>query len=285
MAVREVQEMWSRTSGDASTEDKFRKLSVRFQKAWQVTHDVETSDFDIYAAPTIPRIAEPFPGTAFVLATSAQLTRVSPIMSIISVEYQGEIGREFTESPLMAPPKIDWGDVEVEGEIDEDFDGRPIVNVLGDRIRGVKALFADQTVTIRRNMPTFNNYVQAVYRRSVNSDPFLGWPPGTAKMMQLSASNVFDKDMGYWEVTAQIQFRYPYRTTPDKAWYARTRNEGFYVRDTTGRKVRATDENQMPTVQPVLLKADGKIETNTENAHWLEFKLYGEQPYNALGLI
>lgn len=285
MAVRDVHEMWSRTNGSAQTEDKFRKLTVSFQKAWQVTHDVGTSEFEIYAAPGIPSRAEPFPGTSFVLARNAQLQKVSPLMSIVSVDFEGEIGKEFTESPLLAPPKIDWDDVEIEGEIDEDFDGKPIVTVMNEKITGVKALFADQTVTIRRNMATFNNYVQAVYRRSVNSDEFLGWPPGTAKLMKLSASNVFDKEMGYWEVTAQVQFRYPYRTTPEKAWYARVRHEGYYVKDENGLRSRALDEKFFPTVRPVLLKADGTIEKIADNAHWLEFKLYGSQPYNALGLI
>lgn len=284
MPVTEVYEMWSRTSGSAQTEDKFRKLTVSFQKAWQVLHTADTPEFEIYAAPTIPRVAEPFPGTSFVLARNAQLQKVSPIMSIVSVDFEGEIGRDFTESPLLAPPKIDWDDVESEQEIDQDFDGKPIMTVNRERIRGVRALFADQTVTIRRNLSSFNSYVQAMYRRSVNSDTFLGWPPGTAKLMKLSGSNVFDKDMGYWEVTAQIQFRYPYNTTPDKAWYARVLHQGYRVKK-DGKIQRAVDEKEFPTPTPVNLKLDGTEEKDPENAVWLEIKLYDTLPYNALGLI
>ena len=86
-------------------------------------------------------------------------------------------------------------------------------------------------------------------------------------------------------MTASIRFRYPFNTTPEKAWYARVRHEGFYEKLSDGRIVRAIDDNGEPTTKPVLLKEDGTRETVSENAYWLEFKRYQPLPYNVLGLL
>jgi hypothetical protein len=48
---------------------------------------------------------------------------------------------------------------------------------------------------------------------------------------------------------------------------------------------RAVDGDKEPVQKPVLLKLDGSRETNENNALWIEKRLYGALPYNALGLI
>ena len=87
----------------------------------------------------------------------------------------------------------------------------------------------------------------------------------------------------YWSVNAKIQFRFPYNTTPDKAWHSRVRHEGFYEK--IGTKVVKAAVNGEPVVKPVLLKADGTRETNPDNAIWLYFPRYKPLPYAALGLL
>jgi hypothetical protein len=51
------------------------------------------------------------------------------------------------------------------------------------------------------------------------------------------------------------------------------------------RIVQAVDSEKQPVASPVLLKWDGSRELNANNARWLETRLYGALPYNALGLI
>jgi hypothetical protein len=125
---------------------------------------------------------------------------------------------------------------------------------------------------------------------------FLGWPPGTAKLVKLSASNVVTKELAYWEVTGQVRFRFPYRTTPEKAWYKRVMHKGYNERiELSGPGagtaiVRAVDDNKEPVTKEVLLDARGfripeAAEGEVQIAHWLEFKLYDSLPYSALGLI
>ena len=180
--------------------------------------------------------------------------------------------------------------METEEEVDEDFLGFPIVTKNYEQIAGLKRPIPDQTVTIRRNMATFNPYVQARYRQAVNSVAFLGWPAGTARLTKFAASNVYDKDLGYWEITAQVQFRYPYKTIPARAWYKRVRHEGFYVRvNKSGGGtaiVRAVDYGlREPVTKPVLLDENGYQLPEGALAHWLEFRIFDSLPFNALGLL
>ena len=297
--------MWSKPTTSASASDNFRKFQIKLQRAYQCVTSPDETESGVYNGTDLQGNQLPQLGARFGLdypfayADNISIERTSPILFIVTVDYTGELGpgdSNNENNPLFAPPRIDWDDVESEQEIDEDFDGNPIQTINGEPIEGVKALIPDQTVAIKRNMLLFNPYVQARYRRAVNSDIFLGWPPGTAKLMKLSASNVPNDQGGYWEVSAQIQFRYPYRTTPEKAWYSRVRHEGYYERveaigpGSPTRIVRAVDANKEPVTKPVLLNARGfripGVEPGeVQTAHWLEFKLYDSLPYSALGLL
>lgn len=293
MPVINTEKMWSRRNSTAAVTENFRKLTVSFTEAYTILVTNDTTEFEIYTQADLPPVGQSFPGFEFVVANQAQLERVSPIMWIATVNYSGEIGglrniggNTTATSPFDARPRLQWDDVETEAEIDEDFDGKPIINTAGERFRGVKALFSDQTLTVTRNMLLFNPYAQAVYRRSVNSDLFMGWPPGTCKLMKLSAQNVLDEQNGYWTVTGVFQFRYPYNTTPDKAWYARWLNVGLNQRRTVGQPELEPcyDGNDTPAVTPQYLDADGR-QTDEAGAIWNETKLYNSLPYNLLGLI
>ncbi len=304
--VISVSQMWSKVDGDFSLTDNFRTAQAAFTSAYQVFTTPQATIDDVVQASGIPEAGSSYSAMyPYVFADQTRPQRISPIYWIVTVSYNGEIklgpGNQ-PQSPLLTPAKIDWDDVETEEEIDEDYDGNPIVTKNNEPIHGLKRLFADQTVTIRKNMLVFNPFVQAAYRESVNSDAFLSWAPGTGKMQKLQAVSVKDPNVGgggYWEVTAVIQFRWPYRTTPDKAWYKRVRHEGYYKRvDIVGppapgqlpfQIIRAM-RNGEPANRPVLLDENGyqiaDVEPpNTVQAHWLEFKLYNPLPYGALGLL
>ena len=311
--------MWSKAGGDFGTTDNFRKFTGAINSAYQVFTTYDATLLDVLQAPGIPTAGSSYsPDFPFVYAEQAKPRRISPIYWIVDVSYSGEVSFASGEgdggnqdqgnrpqSPLLTPAVIDWDDVEVELEIDQDYNGNPIVTANGEPINGVRRLFADQTVTIQKNMLVFNPFVQARYRQSVNSDPFLGWPPGTAKMQKFQAKSVRSSEVrggGYWQVTAVIQFRYPYRTTPEKAWYARVRHEGYYkriivpdVQQGPRGVFRATIAGE-PTAKPVLLDFLGQEIKPTAppdnftapppiQAHWLEIKLYEPLSYNALGLL
>lgn len=289
MAIKSIDKMWSRSSSNAALEDNFRKITASFTEAYQVLHDPNEPKINIYQANGIPRAGQPFPSFPFCYADTASIESVSPTYSIVTIVYNGEIANnEYEPSPLFAPPKIDWDDTETEEEIDQDINGNAIMTANHEPIIGIKRPIPDQTLTIRRNMAFFSPALQSQYRQAVNSDLFMGWPPGSARMTKFAASNVYDQNIGYWEVTGQFQFRFPYRTTFYKAWWKRVRHQGFYIRAQTpaGIKiVRAVDEAlREPVTQPVQLDRDGYPLTGGA-AYWLEFQIFNYLPFNALGLI
>ena len=289
MPVTSVTPMWSRYNARLSRADKKRTRTM--SESYQIVHGATDSKTEIEFAAGLPRVGDNYPGLQFVFCDDIAFERASPILTIATASYKGEIGPTGDQdSPLNNPPEISWSDVETDEPTDEDINGLPIVNVNNEPIEGVTMKIADNVVTIKRNFLTFNPYVTGLYRHSVSSDSFLGYPAGTARLIRYNAKNVNLDDNTYWEVTASIQFRLGIRTTDDKAWYKRVRNEGFYEKITDPYTsglilAQATDANGKAMTKPVLLKSDGTRETNPANAYWLEFQVYRSLPYGALGLV
>lgn len=285
----EVTRMWSAYASNLSRSEKKRIRKIT--EGWQIVHAATDDKLDIESAAGLPLIGEEYPGRQFIYCESIDFKPVSPILTIATANYSGEIGPAGEQdSPLNKPPQISWSDVESDEPTDEDFNGQPIVNVNGEPIEGVTMKLADNVVTIKKNFLTFNPYATAAYRHSVSSDTFLGYPPGTARLIRYNAQQVALADDSYWEVTASIQFRLGIRTTDARAWWKRVRNEGYYEKVTdafTSQSilVQATDDNGKPMTRPVLLKSDGTRETDPTQAHWLEFQVYDSLPYNSLGLL
>lgn len=289
MAVLSVDRKWSGRRGGVSTDNR-RQFGLRQGDVYQVVVDPETTIFDILIDPRLPKAGDLVPGTSTVWVRDVDAQQKSPIYWEVTAKWSGDVGPDDpTDSPLNQPPEVEWTDVETSEEADEDFDGNPIVTVNGEPISGVTMPVVDQVVAIKRNVATINTYAIGQYRRSVNSDTFLGWPPGTARLIKYSAKNQYDDELGFWTISARIQFRIPYRTTPDKAWYARVLHKGRLVRnspsDAASDAILAVDGNQETVTEPVLLKADGTRETDPAAAHWLEFKRFNSLPFSALGLL
>ena len=283
MTISSVTRAWSRSSGQGTSDDG-NKLSLSFSEGYQVVHTVETTDVELLTATGLPAVGSLFPGTFAACKTIGPITRIGPIYSMVAVSYEGEVGPDITDSPLNQPPIYKWTDTTSNEAIDQDWDGNPICTVLGETIEGVTMDLADQSLNITRNYALFSPWITHNYRHATNSDPFANYAPGTARLIAFSADSVSNEGFPYWVVNATIQFRFPYNTTAAKAWYARTRHEGYYVK-VGGKVVRATDDNKEPTTKPVLLKADGTRELNPANAIWLEWKRYNSLPYAALGLL
>lgn len=206
---------------------------------------------------------------------------------MVIVSYEGEVGpSSITDSPLNKIPEPVWEDVGSDAAIDSDWDGNPVVTANGEAIHGVTMEIADQVVTIKRNYALFSPWITHQYRHSTNSDSFYNYAAGTARLVGFSATPQKFTAATYWEVVARVQFRFPFRTTPAKAWYARVLHQGLMVKGADGKITRAIDpKTKNETAVPVLLKADGTKETNAANAVWLEFKRYNSLPYSVLGLL
>jgi hypothetical protein len=278
MTILDVTKMWSR-DGSTVTSVGSGKYKMTVQEGYQVVHSVDATQLEIMSAASLPAIDSQYAGTDFVYLNSLAPQRVSPIMSVVVVNYQGETAEGGFEYP-----EISYTDASTTAAIDEDYNGKPIVTKAGEPIEGITKEIADPVMRIRRKYRSFSQYATARYRDATNSDTFNSWPAGTARLTQFDAKLVGDPTRGYWDVTATITFRWPYRTSPAHAWYARVRHEGYDYLD-SGKRLRATNESGEPVNRPVLLKTNGDIERNAANAVWLEFQLYDSLPFNALGLL
>jgi hypothetical protein len=288
MAAGEALEMWSKQTGDAASSDG-KERTVSMQRAFTTT----LGRFDplevAYLASGLPLVGDPYPGTLFVICRSLSVQRLAPTLAMVTVSYSGEVGKGGTgSSPIANETIVTWRGQVSDEAIDQDINGLPLVTKNGEPIDGISERIPDQVATIEKNFASINLPAISAYLRSRNSDTFLGFPAGTARLWEYSASNVIsDGVAGFWRVQATIVFREPYNTTPDKCWYKRVRHEGFLVRSTPTVQPRIAFDpvTKSPVTRPVLLKEDGTRETNPDNAHWLEFETTLELPYAALGLL
>jgi len=229
MAVVDVTEMWSRSSGTLDSENgDLTSAKFVWTVGYQVLVDDPLDDVElILVATDLPKIGDLYKLDPFIWVVSQSPQQVSPIFWMVTIVYNG------SPDPTDMRPKIAWSDSSSTEPIDQDFFGYPIVNVNGEPVDGLTKDLADNTLTITRNYSLFNPFLTSIYRDAVNSDTFAKYPPGTARLVGFSAQNAYrnaDDTLGYWIVTATIQFRRGYRVPDAQAWWKRYRNEGLYER-------------------------------------------------------
>jgi len=280
MSVIDVTKMWSKTGGSLSS-----ALLSSIDQVWAITEgyqvlaEIGDSVDVIVAATGIPRIGDQHPTNVNAWVESVDPEQVSPIFWQVMVKYRGLAD----ESSVT----VEWTDTTTTEPIDRDYSGSAIVTVNKEPVDGLSMDVADQICVISRKFLNVNTASISQYRRATNSDTYLGWPPGTARLVGYSAKNRFSYGgiQELWDVTARIQFREPYaNTTAAQAWYKRWRHEGLYINDGVNIR-RATDDKQQEMTKPVLLKSDGSQETDPNAAVFFHTQVYGSLPYSALGLI
>lgn len=284
MTIHDVSEMWSRSTATSSVTADLKNRSLEFGYAYQVVHSIDATEEEILADSRIPALGARKINAGFIFVRDRRVRRASPLLSYVEVSAKGEIGPNG-EHPANKLPIIDWTDEETDEEIDTDIEGNPIMTVVGEPIYGVREKFQDLVANVERNFRTIDLYAISRYRRAVNSDTFLGWPPGTVILAGWKAKLEGDTNQGgYWKVNAKLKFRRPVHTTAAETWYKRVRHEGLYeLKD--GEPVRAVDFEGNFVTRPVLLKADGTREYDLNAAHWLTFKTRYDLPFSTLGLL
>jgi hypothetical protein len=286
MSVSEVTRTWSKSGGSInSAQANPFDVQFSFTDGYDVLLDAPETDhiavIDQAIALGLPTIGYQHESGVNAFVTKLDPQCISPILWRVQVGYEGL-------SNDNAVVDVEWSDVTTSEPIDRDWNGRAIVTANNEQVDGLSVDIADQVVVIRRKFFFINTYSIRQYRRATNSDTFLGWPPGTARLIGFSAKNQFKygAPQELWDVTARIQFREPFaNTTAAQAWYLRWRHEGLIVRDDGSVKRRAFDDFKQDVTKPVLLKLNGEEETNPNNAVFIHTQVYGSLPYSALGLV
>lgn len=282
MTVQSVTQMWSRNSGKFDAEKYFtyaNKISIT--EGYQVVAEIGDTSSTIEQSSLLPRHGTQHSSGRQAYVRNISAEQVGPIFWVATVSYEGDF-----QDDLIT---VKWSDSTTTEPIDRDWNGAAIVTANGEPVDGLTVDVADAVAIIQRKFLSFNAYSYAMYRRATNSDTFMGWPPGTARLVGFDAENTFfvNAPVEQWTVTARIQFREPYaNTTPAQAWYKRWRHEGLWVKaGTPGVIQRARDQQGQESPKPVLLKEDGTQETNADNALFVHTQVYGSLPYSGLGLF
>jgi hypothetical protein len=287
MAAISVTQMWSKEGGSGESE-KYDSFATKFShtEGYQVEAEIGDSPEDVLAATGIPAYGDRHRSGADSFVKTKEAQPLGPIFWVVTVNYEG--------SRFDSNVDIEWTDSTSTEPVDRAYNGTAIVTACNEQVEGLTYELADPVVVIRRKFLLFNAYTIAQYRHATNSDTFLGWPPGTARLIGISAKNQFKWNMPLeqWDVTARVQFRIPYMgATAAQAWYKRWRHEGLMVRyydpvsGLAGAYSRAIDPLGQEVTKPVLLDEFGVQETDPDNAIFKYTQLYGSLPYSALGLI
>jgi len=286
MAVLDATQMWSREGG-SGTSEKYDNFATTYShtSAYFVTHAVDDNAEVIKETSLLPAYGSRYAPTVDSFLKTKSVEKVGPISSIVTLNYEGQ--------RFDATVDIEWSDSTSTEPIDRDYDGEAIVTACKEQVEGLTMEISDPVAVIRRKFFTFNAYAIAAYRHATNSDTFLGWPPGTARIVGYSAKNQFKfgLPLEQWDVTARIQFRLPLMgATSAQAWYKRWRHEGLLINgsatpDASVFPVRARDVNGQEVTKPVLLKLNGTQETDPNAAIWKYTQIYNSLPYSALGLL
>ena len=284
MSALNLTKMWSKSGGNFTSENfTLATAKYNFTEAWQVLCEIgDTANIAVEAA-GIPVLGEIHPSGKPSYAKTFTPTPMGPTLWIVTVNYEGLPTAQSEEDNVS----VEWSDTSSTEPIDRDFDGFAITTENGEPVEGLTMDIADQTCVITRRFNAINTYTIAAYRHATNSDSFLGWPPGTARLVGFSAKSEFayGSSIGGWNVTARIQFRAGLAGATDaQAWYKRWRHEGYYVKKGSI-VVRATDSLGQEVAKPVLLKADGTQETDPDAAVFYYTQVYGSLPYSGLGLV
>ena len=306
MAVVNVKEKWSTPTGDAQWDKKGGGTHAASRTFTVLVDDLTDTVLTAQGATGIPRGRDPHPSDFTLRVSSIRARAISQLLYEVEVGYDSPTKGDNKDSPLNEPAKIKIFGIDSTEKIDEDIYGSPIVTPTGERFEPQEMDWRDLAISIERNVLDPGLVQLRTYQNVVNSDDFLGYPPGTAKMARFEADNVIDGDFQYWRRSAEIHFRVGMRTTDERAWWLRIRCEGYYAffdLDDLGFIVaRVTDEFGEPTSQPALLYANpspsghdpgtkipvvkpGDLTSVGQYAEWQEFQIYRTAPFNALNLL
>jgi hypothetical protein len=157
---------------------------------------------------------------------------VGPNFSQVICEFDGQTTSETTGDIFNQLPKWTWSNSITNEPVDVDARGIPFVNSVGDVKEGFSKEVSDFTLTVERPFQSINTFLLAPYLDSVNLHPYGSpdgniWPAGTGALATFTAPTVQAGSDVYYNVTARIDFRYPYLTIPQRAWWYRYRNDGL----------------------------------------------------------
>lgn len=112
--------------------------------------------------------------------------------------------RGSQNNPELEPPEVDWDEEVRQKPIRQDLDGKFLKNSAGQPYNHTQE-DAYNILTITRNDLWYDPKTAVEFAFAVNSDEFLGWPPGSAQCMPFKAKLMHRGPTFYHRVTYRIR--------------------------------------------------------------------------------
>ena len=204
----------------------------------------------------VPLIFEVHPYDQWLFVKSKHVDAKGPFHFRVIVEYGCEldITTQAPVSPLMQPPEVSVTFAGSNEPIDTDTEGLPITNSAGEAFDPpITKDHSDLVISYTRNERTYDMSVAADYKDAVNSDTFLGFPPGHVLITIFNSVPMQAANLIYYRVSREFRVRLDEVKTRDSGgaiqtqvfgWVKRIRDEGFRERD-------GTDLDGSPKYKPI----------------------------------
>lgn len=245
---------------------------------------------------TIPQLGHQHPYDRFLYVKNRKVkTYEGAFVYEVTCDYStiSTERREKTPDPLKQKPGIRWTFVTNEERIDRDIKGVAITNSAKQSFDPpITKPIHDLALQYDRNDRYFSPTRALKYKGKVNSDTFLGAPPGTVMCTIFDADKVYDEENGdYYHVTFEFQFRLEEVLGKRYGWLRRILDEGYYEEsdtekneDGTPKLIPIKDDNSQHVVVPVKLDGNGGILKVGADDFFKTFELYDKISFSDLGI-
>jgi len=266
-----------------SASRKFGEPPV-FQRKWVVeVNDPTTPQTDIVNAPGVSFLT-PHPEAFYCLAMNASVSNYSGSRWHYEVTWDYELPKQQNpdQNPLARPDIWKWTTGGLSVPALYYYDGgtlKPLQNSANDFFEGATTDISTLQASISGNRATFDYGLAQAVANSINSDTYLGGPPGTWKCGGISGQPavevVNEAEIRYWQVEVSLEYR------PDK-WNLQLPNVGWnYLEGGTKKRAYVVDPDtgeRVPSSNPQPLNADGTIKSGAPDI--LERRVQREVPFN-----
>lgn len=191
--------------------------------------------------------------------------------------------------PWNEPAVYAWGAQATEQIVEYDVvTAKPVRNSAGAPFDpGVSATRYEAVLTVSRNQTTYNESTALAYIGAVNNATFYGSPRGYCMCTGITAtSQTHVSEAGvktpYWAVQFNFAFR---NTSIGYGWQPKILDAGYCKKATSGALIPITIAGREPS-SPVPLDGSGQplAHPETDTPVWLDFKVYPEANFSALGI-
>ena len=256
-----------------------------FQRKWVVEVDnPATTQTEIVNAVGVSFLM-PHPEAAYCRAMTANVGNYSGSRWHYEVTWDYELPKQENPdpNPLARPDIWKWSTGGLSVPALYYYDGttqKPLQNTANDFFEGATTDISTLQASISGNRATFDYGLATAVTNSVNSDTYLGAPPGSWKCSGISAQPavevVNEVEVRYWQVEVTLEYR------PDK-WNLLLPNVGWNYLD-GGQKKRvwvldAQSNEQVPASNPQPLDNAGALKVGAPDI--LERRVHRQVAFNS----